>query len=230
MTRRDLMQLAAIPALAKTLPAAPAGAVLPKLPYATDALEPYIDAQTMEIHHDRHHKAYVDNLNKALAGHPELAAKRTEELLKNLGEVPEAIRAAVRNSGGGHVNHALLWETLGKPKPGEGPKGGLKAAIEASYGTQAAFEEKLRAAAMTVFGSGWAWVVPAGGKRLGIEIAPNQDGPWLTGRVPLLGVDVWEHAYYLKYQNRRVEYLAALVKVLNWDFLSARYEELVKAA
>lgn len=226
MTRRDLIQLAAaLPALAQTTPQA---VTLPKLPYAFDALEPYIDAQTMEIHHDRHHKAYVDNLNKAIAAHPDLAKRKPEDLLKDLASVPDDIRTAVRNNGGGHVNHSLFWLVLAKPTSGTGPKGGLKNAIQSGFGSQAAFEDKLRAAAMSVFGSGWAWVLPDGKAGLRIETAPNQDSPWMNGRTPLLGVDVWEHAYYLKYQNRRADYLAALTKVINWDFLSQRYEELAK--
>ncbi|MBS1872225.1 MAG: superoxide dismutase [Acidobacteria bacterium] len=227
MTRRELIQTAAgaaaLPALGQPAET-PAAVALPKLPFATDALEPYIDAQTMEIHHDRHHKTYVDNLNKALGQHPEAAKQPVEELLKNLAAVPEPIRAAVRNNGGGHVNHALFWRTLGKPA--RGPKGRLAAAIAKSFGSQEAFEGRLRAAGMSVFGSGWAWAAPVGQDRLQIETSPNQDGPWLQGRAPLFGIDVWEHAYYLKHQNRRADYLGAVVKVIHWDFVSQRYEEL----
>ena len=213
--------VASLPALGQTAAAPPV--TLPKLPYAYDALEPYIDAQTMEIHHDKHHKAYVDNLNKALATQPELAKRPVDEILRDLASVPESIRTAVRNNGGGHVNHSLFWETLGKPQGG--PKGKLQAAINKSFGTQEAFEEKLRAAGLSVFGSGWAWVSQQGDGVL-IETSPNQDGPWMQGRRPLFGVDVWEHAYYLKYQNRRADYLAAILHVVNWDFVSKRYEEL----
>ncbi len=225
MTRRDLIQLAAaLPALAQT----PQAVTVPKLPYAFDALEPYIDAQTMEIHHDRHHRAYVDNLNKALSVHPDLAKRTLEDLLKDLPNVPDDIRTAVRNNGGGHVNHSLFWLVLAKPVAGARPAGRLKNAIQNGFGSQAVFEEKLRAAAMSVFGSGWAWVVPDGNTGLKIETAPNQDSPWMNGRTPLLGVDVWEHAYYLKYQNRRADYLAGFTKVINWDFVSQRYEEIAR--
>ncbi len=226
MTRREILTagaIAAIPALGAAQTGAPAF-TLPKLPYATDALEPFIDARTMEIHHGKHHQTYVDNLNKALAGHPQLAQKGIEALLGDLANVPEAIRGAVRNSGGGHANHSLFWETLGKGKGA--PKGKLAAAIKRSFGSQTAFEEKLRAAGLTVFGSGWAWVT-AKGNGLEIETSPNQDSPWNTKRSPVLGIDVWEHAYYLKYQNRRADYLAALVQVVNWDFVTARYEKMI---
>ena len=223
MTRRTLLQAAAATtALAQN--AAPA--TLPKLPYAFDALEPYIDARTMEIHHGKHHQAYVDNLNKALSGRAELAGQPVEKLVANLSTVPEAIRTAVRNNGGGHLNHSLFWQTLGKP--GAGPAGGFKKAIAQSFGTQEGLEEKLRAAGLTVFGSGWVWVVPKGKGELAIETSPNQDSPWMAGKTPLLGLDVWEHAYYLKYQNRRADYLAAVLKVVNWDFVSRRYEEMAK--
>lgn len=199
---------------------------LPKLPYATDALEPFIDARTMEIHHGKHHQAYVDNLNKALATQPALQGTTVEKLLAGLSTVPESIRTAVRNNGGGHLNHALFWQTLGKPK--DGPKGRLKTAIAKSFNSQSAFEDKLRATGLTVFGSGWVWVTPQPGGALRIETAPNQDGPWLSSTTPLFGIDVWEHAYYLKYQNRRADYLAAVFQVINWDFVSQRYEELTK--
>lgn len=220
--RRTLLFAAA--ALAPQAQAAPA--VLPKLPYAADALEPHIDARTMEIHHGRHHQAYVDNLNKALAGHASLANMPLEKVIADLAAVPETIRTAVRNNGGGHLNHSLFWQTLGKP--GQGPKGRLKAAIDRAFGSRAGLEEKLRAAGLSVFGSGWAWVTPVGKDSLRIETSPNQDSPWMEGRTPLFGIDVWEHAYYLKYQNRRVDYLAAVVQVINWDFVSQRYEEITK--
>jgi Fe-Mn family superoxide dismutase len=225
MTRRTILAMAAaaaVPAAAQSTPSV----TLPKLAYATDALEPFIDARTMEIHHGKHHQAYVDNLNKALATRPELSSKPIEKLVGDLANVPDAIRTAVRNSGGGHLNHSLFWQTLGKPKGG--PKGRLEAAIAKSFGSKATLEEKLRAAGLTVFGSGWVWVVPQGKDALSIETSPNQDSPWMAGKTPLLGLDVWEHAYYLKYQNRRADYLAALVQVIEWDFVSHRYEEITK--
>ncbi len=226
ITRRDLLQtataLAAVPALGQS----GAAVTLPKLPYATDALEPYIDARTMEIHHGRHHQAYVDNLTKALSAHPDLSARPPERLLADLSAVPESIRTAVRNNGGGHLNHSLFWKILGKPAGG--PKNGLLAAIDKTFGNREAFEEKLRASAMSVFGSGWAWVTAPARGSLHIENSPNQDSPWMSGRVPLLGIDVWEHAYYLKYQNRRADYVAALMHAINWDFVSQRYEDITK--
>ncbi|HTQ55044.1 MAG TPA: superoxide dismutase [Bryobacteraceae bacterium] len=220
MTRRDVIRGAAALAAAKALAQAAPPFTLPPLPYAASALEPYIDTQTMEIHHDKHHKAYVDNLNKAVAAHPELANRKLDQLLRDLPNVPEPIRVAVRNNGGGHWNHSLFWQTLGKPK--EGPSGKLAAAVDKSFGSREAFEGKLQAAGLTVFGSGWVWVMPQGGG-LAIETSPNQDTPIMSGREPLFGIDVWEHAYYLKYQNRRAEYLSAAMHVLNWDFLSQRY-------
>lgn len=226
ITRRDLLPtataLAAVPALGQS----GTTVTLPKLPYATDALEPYIDARTMEIHHGRHHQAYVDNLNKALSAHPDLSARPVERLLADLTGVPETVRTAIRNNGGGHLNHSLFWKILGKPVVG--PKSGLLTAINKTFGNREAFEEKLRAAAMSVFGSGWVWVTVPGRDALQIETSANQDGPWMSGRTPLLGIDVWEHAYYLKYQNRRADYVAALIHVINWDFVSQRYEDITK--
>jgi Fe-Mn family superoxide dismutase len=161
-----------------------------------------------------------------LAGHPDLAAKPLDQILKDLAKVPDQIRTAVRNNGGGHANHSLFWQTLGKNK---GPaKGKLKVAIDKSFGSQSALDDKLRATGLTVFGSGWVWVTPKGKDELMIETSPNQDSPWMAGHTPLFGIDVWEHAYYLKYQNRRADYLAAVVQVVNWDFVSARYEDLTK--
>ena len=224
-TRREMLMagaVAAVPAMSWGQ-AAGAGFTLPKLPYAVDALEPFIDAQTMEIHHDRHHKGYVDNLNKAVAGHPELAKLKVEELMARLSTVPEAIRTAVRNNGGGHANHSLFWEVLGKDKGG--PKGELAKAIEKSFGSQAAMEDQVRASGLKVFGSGWVWVTASKGA-LAIETSPNQDCPWMAGKTPLFGLDVWEHAYYLKYQNRRADYLAAVTKVLNCEYLNERYAKL----
>jgi len=226
LTRRQMMAagaLAATPALAQTQSSTPAF-TLPKLPYASDALEPFIDARTMEIHHGKHHQAYVDNLNKALSGQPQLMQKGVEPLLADLATVPEGIRAAVRNNGGGHANHSLFWQTLGKSKTG--PQGKLAAAIQRTFGSQTAFEEKLRAAGLSVFGSGWVWVTSAQNGELVIETSPNQDSPLLLGRRAVFGIDVWEHAYYLKYQNRRADYLAAVVQVVNWEFVTQRYEEL----
>lgn len=226
MTRRYLLQsattLTALPALGQS----GATLTLPKLPYAIDALEPYIDAHTMEIHHGRHHQAYVDNLNKALAAHPDLSARPLERLLADLSGVPETVRTAIRNNGGGHLNHSLFWKILGKPA--RGPKNGLLAAINKTFGNWETFEEKLRASATSVFGSGWAWVTAPARDSLHIENSPNQEGPWMSGRVPLLGIDVWEHAYYLKYQNRRADYVTALMHVINWDFVSQRYEDITK--
>jgi superoxide dismutase, Fe-Mn family len=192
---------------------------LPPLPYPSDALEPHIDKQTMEIHHGKHHNAYVTNLNAALEKHPELASKSAEDLIKNLNAVPEDIRTAVRNNAGGHVNHTLFWEIMG-PNGGGEPSGDLAAAI----GDFAAFKEELTQAAITRFGSGWAWLV-SDGSDVAIMSTPNQDSPILDGKTPLLGVDVWEHAYYLKYQNRRPDYLAAWWNVVNWDAVAARFEQ-----
>jgi len=224
ITRRTLLATAATAAASAAQSTPPLA--LPKLPYAAAALEPHLDARTMEIHHGKHHQAYVDNLNKALATRPELQGKPLEKILADLPRVPDAIRNAVRNNGGGHLNHSLFWQTLGKPKAGPGKR--LSAAIAKSFGTQAALEEKLRSAGLSVFGSGWVWVVPQGREALTIETSPNQDSPWMAGKTPLLGLDVWEHAYYLKYQNRRADYLAAVLQVINWDFVSRRYEELAK--
>ncbi len=194
---------------------------LPKLPYAFDALEPHIDARTMEIHHDKHHQAYVDNLNKALAGAPELAKLPVEDLLRGLASVPEAIRGAVRNHGGGHANHSLFWEIMG-PKAGGAPTAKLASAIDAAFGSFTALQEKVNAAATGQFGSGWGWLVVADGK-LEVIARPNQDSPLAEGKTPLLGVDVWEHAYYLKYQNRRADYLKAWWNVVRWDKVAERF-------
>ena len=195
---------------------------VPPLPYAYDALEPSIDRQTMEIHHDKHHKAYVDNLNKAVAGHPDLASKKVEDLLKGLDALPEAIRTAVRNHGGGHFNHSLFWPSM-MPHGGGEPKGALADAIRSTFGDFAGFKGKFSEAATKVFGSGWAWLVKKGGK-LEIASTPNQDTSLPMGATPLLGIDVWEHAYYLKYQNRRPEYIAAWWNVVNWDEVAKRLE------
>ena len=211
-------------AAAAAPPAAPAGPfTLPPLPYAYDALEPYFDAETMHLHHDKHHQAYVNNLNAVVAGHPELAGKTVDELVANLGAVPEAVSTAVRNQGGGHANHSFWWPTLGKGSAA--PSGELAKAIDAKFGSLSAFEDKLSAAALSVFGSGWAWLVKMPDGSLAIESTPNQDSPLTAGHKPVLCVDVWEHAYYLKYQNRRPEYVKAFFQVINWDFVSGRFAE-----
>jgi Fe-Mn family superoxide dismutase len=197
---------------------------LPALPYPSDALEPHIDARTMEIHHGKHHQGYVNNLNAALDKHPELHQKSVEELLGNLNAVPEDVRTAVRNNGGGHWNHSLFWPSMA-PKAGGDPKGDLAKAISASFGDFAKFKEQFAAAATGRFGSGWAWLLRSGGK-LTITSTPNQDNPLMDGKKAgdiLLGLDVWEHAYYLKYQNRRAEYITAWWNVVNWDAVAQRY-------
>ncbi len=194
---------------------------LPKLPYAFDALEPHLDARTMEIHHDKHHQAYVDNLNKALAGAPELAKLPVEDLLRGFAKVPEAIRGAVRNHGGGHANHSLFWEIMG-PGAGGAPSAKLASAIDAAFGSFTALQEKVNAAAMGQFGSGWGWLVVADGK-LDVIARPNQDSPLAEGKTPILGVDVWEHAYYLHYQNRRADYLKAWWNTVRWDKVAERF-------
>ncbi len=194
---------------------------LPPLPYAFDALEPYIDAKTMEIHHDKHHNAYVTNLNKALETHPNLQNKSLEELLSGLDSLPEAIRAAVRNNGGGHWNHSFFWPIL-KVNGGVAPSGELAAAINSAFGSFADFKTKFAAAGAGRFGSGWAWLLVKGGK-LVIDSTPNQDTPISLGGKAVLGLDVWEHAYYLKYQNRRPDYIEARWKVVNWDAAAKNY-------
>lgn len=195
---------------------------LPPLPYAPDALEPHIDKMTMEIHHGKHHNAYVTNLNKALESAPELASKSIEELLaNNLAAVPENIRTAVRNNGGGHWNHSMFWEIMG-PNAGGAPVGNLANAINAAFGGFGAFQEKFNAAGVGRFGSGWAWLIKTGS---GVEIVstPNQDNPLMEGKHAVIGCDVWEHAYYLKYQNRRPDYLAAWWNVVNWQAAEDRF-------
>jgi len=193
---------------------------LPPLPYAYDALEPYFDAETMHLHHDKHHQSYVDKLNAAVAGHPEVAGKTVDELVSNLSAVPESIRKAVQNQGGGHANHSFWWLTLGKG--GAAPTGELAKAIDTRFGSFSAFQDKLTAAATGVFGSGWAWLVSTG-PGLEIETTPNQDSPLSMGHKPVLGIDVWEHAYYLKYKNKRPDYVKAYFSVVNWDAVSASY-------
>ena len=197
---------------------------LPKLPYAEDALEPYIDAQTMNIHHTKHHQTYINNLNAALEKHPELANKSLEDLLSDLNAVPEDIRTAVRNNGGGTWNHNMFWEIMG-PKMSPTPSGDLMQALEASFGSFDAFKEEFTKAATTRFGSGWAWLVKRG-EGLAVISMPNQDVPLSEGMMPILGLDVWEHAYYLKYQNRRPEYIANWWNVVNWNEVARRYDRL----
>ena len=196
---------------------------LGKLPYAVDALEPYIDAQTMTIHHDKHHQAYVTNLNAAIEKHPELAGKSLEELLSDLNAIPEDIRMAVRNHGGGTWNHNMFWEIMG-PKMSGAPNGELTRAIESAFGSFDAFKAEFEKAATTRFGSGWAWLVKKG-DGLAVVSTANQDTPVSDGTTPILGIDVWEHAYYLKYQNRRPEYISNWWNVVNWDAVAERYHK-----
>src|SRR5579864_3750795 len=194
---------------------------LPPLPYSFDALEPYIDAKTMEIHHDKHHAAYVTNLNKALEGHADLQNLSVEQLLSQLSKVPENIRTAVRNNGGGHMNHSMFWKIM-KKGGGSEPKGPIAQAIQSAFGSFADFKTKFNQAGATRFGSGWAWLLIKDGK-LGIDSTPNQDNPIMSGGKPVMGLDVWEHAYYLKYQNRRPEYMEAWWNVVDWDAIEKNY-------
>ncbi|MGB7024089.1 MAG: superoxide dismutase [Candidatus Acidiferrales bacterium] len=194
---------------------------VPPLPYAFDALEPYIDAKTMEIHHDKHHGAYVKNLNAALEGHADLAKLSVEELISKIDSVPENIRTAVRNNGGGHANHSLFWKIMKKGGGGE-PKGEIAEAIKSTFGSFNECKTKFNEAATKRFGSGWAWLQIKGGK-LGIESTPNQDNPLMSGARPVMGIDVWEHAYYLKYQNRRPDYIEAWWNVVNWEQINQNY-------
>ena len=237
LTRRQLLQAsaagAAALALSRLAPLAalaadnPAGFVLPKLPYAYDALEPYIDAKTMEIHHDKHHKAYVDNLNKALDGHPDLLQMHVEDLLRDIDKVPQPIRQAVINNGGGHANHSMFWEVMAKNAGGK-PGGELAKAIDEAFGDFDKLQAKMSEAAIKQFGSGWAWLVVGDGGKLEVLATPNQNSPLLpmnNHKTPILGIDVWEHAYYLKYQNRRPEYVKAWWNVVNWDNVAERYKK-----
>jgi superoxide dismutase, Fe-Mn family len=196
---------------------------LPELPYAKDALEPHIDAKTMEIHHGKHHNAYVTNVNAALEG-VGVAEQSIEDLCRNINKVPENIRTAVRNNGGGHANHSMFWKIM-SPRGGGEPAGELAKAIESELGGFAAFKEAFAKAATTRFGSGWAWlsVTPAG--KLVVESTPNQDNPYMTGNTPVLGIDVWEHAYYLNYQNRRPDYITAFWNVIDWNAVGERYSK-----
>jgi len=200
---------------------------LPALPYANNALEPHIDETTMMIHHDRHHNAYVTNLNAALDKHPELHDKSLEDLIGDLNSVPEDIRTAVRNNGGGHANHSLFWETIG-PNAGGAPSGALAAAIDSELGGFDKFKEAFAAAGATRFGSGWAFLAATKDGKLKVYSLPNQDSPIMEGETPILGLDVWEHAYYLKYQNKRPDYIAAFWNVVNWAEVGKRYEAAVK--
>ncbi|OAM89400.1 superoxide dismutase [Termitidicoccus mucosus] len=221
--------LSADPASAGVAPAVPPAGpfALPKLPYAFDALEPHIDGRTMEIHYTKHHQAYIANANKALADQPALASLGAEELLARLDGAPEAIRAALRNNVGGHANHTFFWQSLA-PHAGGAPSGALGAAIAGAFGSFEAFKTQFADTAMKRFGSGWAWLVASKGK-LAITSTANQDSPFLTGDVPVVGLDVWEHAYYLKYQNRRADYIAAWWNVVNWPFAEKSYAAAMKA-
>jgi len=230
ITRRTVLKSLALTGAAVTVhaqTAAPAPEVfkLPPLGYDYDALEPHIDAETMKIHHDKHHAAYVARLNSAVAAAPGLEKKSIEDILAALDSAPEAVRKDLRNHGGGHYNHTLFWQML--KKGGGKPAGELAKALDGAFGSLDKFHEQLSDAAMKVFGSGWAWLVLRD-KKLVIESSPNQDTPIMTGGVPLLGLDVWEHAYYLKYQNRRADYVKAFANVVNWDFVSSRYAAAAK--
>ncbi|MBC8002758.1 MAG: superoxide dismutase [Opitutaceae bacterium] len=236
ITRREAIQKTALLTAALTVgaqlsPAQAQSAAVPTgpfhldpLPYPFDALEPHIDAQTMQIHHDKHHAAYVANLNKAVADQPDLAKKSAAELITNLTAVPEKIRTAVRNNAGGHVNHTFFWQLMAKNAGGM-PKGDLATAIDKKFGGFDKFKTEFSASAMSRFGSGWAWLAVDGKKDLIIESSPNQDSPWMEGRKPILGIDVWEHAYYLKYQNKRADYVAAFFNVINWDFVAEQFKK-----
>jgi len=195
---------------------------LPKLPYGYDALEPYIDARTMEIHHTKHHQTYINNVNAALEKYPALAEKSVEDLIKDLNAIPEDIRTAVRNNGGGHANHSLFWTIMG-PKAGGDPSGELADAIKSAFGGLDAFKDQFSKAATGRFGSGWAWLSVDGGGKLVLSSTPNQDSPLSEGMTPILGLDVWEHAYYLNYQNRRPDYIAAWWNVVNWKQVDSNY-------
>jgi superoxide dismutase, Fe-Mn family len=221
---------ASVVAEPQAAPAAPAPTgpfTVPALPYAYDALEPYFDAETMHLHHDKHHQAYVDKLNAAVVGHPELASLSVYDLMTRLDGLPKPLMTAVRNQGGGHANHSFWWTSLGKG--GSAPTGELAKAIDAKFGSLSGMQEKLTAAAVGVFGSGWAWLVSMPGGALEIETTPNQDSPLTVGQKPILGIDVWEHAYYLKYKNKRPDYVKAYFSVVNWDAASARFAEGKKA-
>ena len=195
---------------------------LPDLPYAYDALEPYIDEETMHLHHDKHHNTYVTNLNSAIEKYPELGEKTIEELLSDMDAIPTDIKTAVRNNGGGHANHSFFWEIMA-PNAGGEPTGEIKEAINEAFGDFSSFKEEFKKAAAGRFGSGWAWLVMENGK-LAINSTANQDSPLMEGKTPILGLDVWEHAYYLKYKNVRPDYIAAFWNVINWDEVNKRFE------
>ena len=196
---------------------------LPPLPYDYAALEPHIDTQTMQIHHDKHHATYVTNLNAAVKDYPDLASKDIVEILRNINDVPEAIRTAVRNNGGGHANHTMFWEIMGAN--GGSPSGALAKAIDEAFGGLSGLQEKINDAGAKRFGSGWSWLVTDGSGKLSVLSTANQDSPYMDGQTPILGVDVWEHAYYLKYQNRRPDYLKAWWNVVNWTAVADRFEK-----
>ncbi len=196
---------------------------VPPLPYGYDALEPYIDEETMHLHHDKHHAAYVNNLNNALANYPDLQSKSAEELIKHLNDLPEAVRMAVRNNGGGHVNHTMFWQIMG-PNGGGDPQGAFAEEIKNTFGSFEALKAAFNDAGVKRFGSGWTWLVRASSGELKVVSTANQDNPVSDGDFPIMGNDVWEHAYYLKYQNRRPDYLAAWWNVINWDEVTRRYE------
>ncbi|NNE68986.1 MAG: superoxide dismutase [Rhodothermales bacterium] len=196
---------------------------LPDLPYAHDALEPNIDARTMQIHHGKHHQGYVNKLNAALEGHAALAAKSVEDLLRNMDAVPDGIKGAVRNNGGGHANHSLFWSVM-SPSGGGAPEGALASAIDEAFGSFDAFKEAFSAAAGTRFGSGWAWLVVKADGSLAVYSTPNQDSPYMEGDTPIMGLDVWEHAYYLNYQNRRPDYVSAFWNVVNWTAVASNLD------
>jgi Fe-Mn family superoxide dismutase len=199
---------------------------LTPLPYSFDAVEPAIDALTMEIHHDKHHAAYVANLNKALESQPELQGKSIEELLRDINTIPESVRMAVRNNGGGHFNHSLYWEIL-TPGGAKAPQGGLEKALLSAFGTIDEFTGQFSNSGLTRFGSGWAWLVLDAGKKLKVYSTANQDSPLSQGDIPLLGMDVWEHAYYLKYQNRRADYIKAFMSVVNWNIVTSNFDKAI---
>jgi len=231
MTRRRMLLAAGaagllLPSMSIRAEEKPAGFTLPKLPYGYDALEPHIDAETMTIHHTKHHQAYVDNLNKAVAG-TDWAGKSLDEVVKNVKQLPEKIRQAVINNGGGHWNHDFFWKIMAPAGKGGSPKGDLAKAIE-SFGGLAKLKEEVGKAAAARFGSGWVWVVPGGEKGLAVVHTPNQDNPLMVGKTPILGVDVWEHAYYLKYRNLRAKYVEAWWNVANWDAISENYDKAMK--
>ncbi|KMT41263.1 superoxide dismutase [Melissococcus plutonius] len=197
--------------------------ILPDLPYAYDALEPYIDTETMHLHHDKHHNTYVTKLNEAIEKHPELGNQSVEELITNMNAIPEDIRLAVHNNGGGHVNHSFFWKVMG-PNAGGEPTGAVKEAINQTFGSFEKMKEQFNAAAASRFGSGWAWLVVDKNKKLSILSTANQDSPLMEGKTPILGLDVWEHAYYLKYKNVRPDYIAAFWNVVNWEQVNRNYE------